>query len=108
MNSLNTSINHGADAAISFAVVLLALDVLLRNRIRAGFRYMLWMLLLVKLVLPPTLAEARATRANRRARATAHRADDGNLGAVRENTAPQSSRSTLGLTETRVRSRCHR
>lgn len=37
-------------------VVLLAFDLMLGNRVRAGFRYALWMLLLVKLVLPPTIA----------------------------------------------------
>jgi beta-lactamase regulating signal transducer with metallopeptidase domain/tetratricopeptide (TPR) repeat protein len=35
--------------------VLYALDRLLRYRVRATVRYALWMLLLVKLVLPPTL-----------------------------------------------------
>ncbi|MBN1179418.1 MAG: M48 family metalloprotease, partial [Anaerolineae bacterium] len=36
-------------------LILLALDVLLRRRVRAVFRYWVWMLVLVKLVLPPSL-----------------------------------------------------
>lgn len=36
-------------------VVLLAVDLLIRNHVKAVFRYGLWMLLLVKLVLPPAL-----------------------------------------------------
>lgn len=67
MTTLIETINHWGEAAIPLAgqmlwqtslliIVLLALDLLLRHRIRAGFRYALWMLLLVKLVLPPSLA----------------------------------------------------
>ena len=67
MNSFIEQLNRSGEAAIPFAaqvlwqsslliIVLLALDLLLRNRIRAGFRYALWMLLLVKLVLPPSFA----------------------------------------------------
>jgi beta-lactamase regulating signal transducer with metallopeptidase domain len=37
-------------------VVLLALDVLWHKRVRAVFRYCVWLLVLVKLVLPPTLS----------------------------------------------------
>lgn len=37
-------------------VVLLALDGLLRRRVRAAVRYGLWLVVLVKLLLPPTLA----------------------------------------------------
>ena len=37
-------------------VVLLCIDLLLRNRIRATVRYWIWMLVFVKLVLPPSLA----------------------------------------------------
>jgi beta-lactamase regulating signal transducer with metallopeptidase domain/Tol biopolymer transport system component len=37
-------------------VVLLIADLLLRKRVRAVFRYCVWMLVLVKLILPPTLA----------------------------------------------------
>ncbi len=36
-------------------VVLLIIDFLLRKRVRATFRYCVWMLVFVKLVLPPTL-----------------------------------------------------
>jgi beta-lactamase regulating signal transducer with metallopeptidase domain len=36
-------------------ILLFAIDLLLRKRIRAIFRYCLWMLVLVKLVLPPSL-----------------------------------------------------
>ena len=36
--------------------VLLVLEVLLRRRVRAVVRYALWMLVFVKLVLPPTLS----------------------------------------------------
>ncbi len=67
MNSFIEQLNRWGEAAIPFAaqvlwqtslliIVLLALDLLLRHRIRAGFRYALWMLLLVKLVLPPSFA----------------------------------------------------
>ena len=37
-------------------VILLGLDVLLRQKVRAVFRYCLWMLVLIKLVLPVGLA----------------------------------------------------
>ncbi|PYM11275.1 MAG: hypothetical protein DME18_14415 [Verrucomicrobia bacterium] len=37
-------------------IVLFALDLSLRKRVRAVFRYGLWMLVLVKLVLPPSFA----------------------------------------------------
>jgi beta-lactamase regulating signal transducer with metallopeptidase domain len=37
-------------------VVLLALDLLLRKRVRAVVRYSIWMLVFVKLLLPPTLS----------------------------------------------------
>jgi beta-lactamase regulating signal transducer with metallopeptidase domain/Tol biopolymer transport system component len=37
-------------------IVLFALDLLLRKRVRAVFRYGVWLLVLVKLVLPPTLS----------------------------------------------------
>ncbi len=36
-------------------LLIWVVEVLLRNRVHAGFRYGLWMLVLVKLVLPPTL-----------------------------------------------------
>ena len=32
------------------------MDLLLRRRVRAVFRYCVWLLVLVKLILPPTLA----------------------------------------------------
>ncbi|MBI1177588.1 hypothetical protein GC207_09135 [bacterium] len=67
MNGFIEQLNQWGLTAIPFAaqllwqtsvliVVLLALDLVLRNRVRAGFRYTLWTLLLVKLVLPPTIA----------------------------------------------------
>jgi beta-lactamase regulating signal transducer with metallopeptidase domain len=37
-------------------VVLLVIDFLIRKRVRATFRYWMWMLVFVKLVLPPTLS----------------------------------------------------
>jgi len=37
-------------------LVLLVLDVVLRRRVRAVFRYCMWMLVLVKLILPVTLS----------------------------------------------------
>jgi len=37
-------------------VLLLIIDFLLRKRVRAVFRYCLWMLVFVKLILPPTLS----------------------------------------------------
>ncbi len=37
-------------------IVLFAVDLLLRRRVRAVVRYCLWLLVLVKLILPPTLS----------------------------------------------------
>jgi len=37
-------------------IVLLAVDFLFRKRVRAVFRYCVWMLVFVKLILPPTLS----------------------------------------------------
>jgi len=37
-------------------VVLFVIDLLLRRKVRAIFRYYLWLLVLVKLILPPTLS----------------------------------------------------
>ena len=37
-------------------LLLLAADVLLRHRVRPAIRYAIWMLALVKLLLPPALA----------------------------------------------------
>ncbi len=67
MNSLVEHLNRwGADAlALAWpmlwqssllVVVLFALDFALRRKVRAAIRYAFWLVLLVKLVLPPTLA----------------------------------------------------
>ena len=37
-------------------ILLFAIDLLLRKRVLAIFRYCLWLLVLVKLILPPTLS----------------------------------------------------
>ena len=37
-------------------VILLIVDLLLRKRVKAVWRYCLWMLVFVKLVLPPSLS----------------------------------------------------
>jgi len=37
-------------------ILLLVVDLLLRKRVRAVFRYCVWLLVLVKLILPPTLS----------------------------------------------------
>jgi len=37
-------------------IFLLVVDLLLRKRVRAVFRYCIWLLVLVKLILPPTLS----------------------------------------------------
>ena len=37
-------------------IVLFVIDLLLRKRVRSVFRYCLWLLVLVKLVLPPTIS----------------------------------------------------
>ncbi len=66
MNAIIETINSAGRTFVEFALpmfiqssvlilILLALDVLLRRRVRAVFRYWLWMLVLVKLVLPPSL-----------------------------------------------------
>ncbi|MFH1614635.1 MAG: M56 family metallopeptidase [Planctomycetota bacterium] len=67
MNSLITFLNTTGKTFIDFStpmliqssvliIVLLVLDLLLRKKVRAVFRYCIWMLVLVKLVLPTTLA----------------------------------------------------
>jgi type II secretory pathway component GspD/PulD (secretin)/beta-lactamase regulating signal transducer with metallopeptidase domain len=67
MNLLIETLNGWADAALQFAWpmlwqsslligLLLAVDLLLRRRLRAAVRYALWLLVLAKLVLPPSLA----------------------------------------------------
>jgi ankyrin repeat protein/beta-lactamase regulating signal transducer with metallopeptidase domain len=50
--------DYAAGAFIQSAllvIVLFVVDLLLRKRVRAVFRYCLWLLVLVKLILPPTL-----------------------------------------------------
>ena len=50
---------HAAGVFVQTAilvVVLYAVDLLLRRRVRAVFRYCVWLLVLVKLILPPTLS----------------------------------------------------
>jgi beta-lactamase regulating signal transducer with metallopeptidase domain len=67
LNALVPFLNRAGDAAIQFAgdmlwqaslviAVIFVLDLLLRNRARAALRYGLWLLVLVKLLLPPSLA----------------------------------------------------
>jgi beta-lactamase regulating signal transducer with metallopeptidase domain len=67
---MNTSIdhlNHWAENLLGFAwpmlwqsslliVVVFALDILLARRVRAAIRHTLWIVVLVKLLLPPALA----------------------------------------------------
>ncbi len=66
MNAIVETINSAGRAFVEFALpmliqssvlilILLAVDVVLRRRVRAVFRYWIWMLVLVKLVLPPSL-----------------------------------------------------
>jgi len=67
MNSLITFLNTTGKIFVDFSIpmllqssvliiVLLGLDLLLRKKVRAVFRYCIWMLVLVKLVLPTTLS----------------------------------------------------
>ena len=67
MNIVIEQINSVGKAFVDFAwpmlwqssvliAILLALDFLLRRKVRAVFRYWLWMLVLIKLVLPTTLS----------------------------------------------------
>ena len=67
MDTLTEQINLIGKAFIDFAlpmliqssvliIILLCLDLILRKRIRAVFRYWIWMIVLVKLMLPPTLS----------------------------------------------------
>jgi len=67
MNNLLETLNLTGGKFVDFALpmliqssililILLAVDLLLRKKVRAVFRYWLWMLILVKLVLPPTLS----------------------------------------------------
>lgn len=66
MNTIVETINAAGRAFVDFSLpmliqssvlilILLAVDVVLRRRVRAVFRYWIWMLVLVKLVLPPSL-----------------------------------------------------
>jgi beta-lactamase regulating signal transducer with metallopeptidase domain len=67
MNSIIESLNHSGEHALHFAwlmfwqsslliALVYGLERGLRHRVRAGVRYALWLLVLVKLVLPPSLA----------------------------------------------------
>ena len=67
MDSLVTFLNSTGKSFIDFAggmliqssvliIVLLILDFVLRKKVRAVFRYGIWMLVLIKLVLPTTLS----------------------------------------------------
>lgn len=63
MTSLNKAgnifYNHAAATFIRSALlvmVLFIIDLLLRKWVRSIFRYCLWLLVLVKLVLPPTFS----------------------------------------------------
>jgi beta-lactamase regulating signal transducer with metallopeptidase domain/transglutaminase-like putative cysteine protease len=66
MEIIVQTINTAGRAFVDFALpmlmqsslliaILLAVDVVLRRKVRAVFRYWIWMLVLVKLVLPPSL-----------------------------------------------------
>ncbi len=67
MNSFIETLNQWGGSFLSFAwpifwqsslliAMVLALDLLLAKKIRASIRYALWLAVLVKLLLPPTLA----------------------------------------------------
>jgi beta-lactamase regulating signal transducer with metallopeptidase domain len=67
MNSCITFLNSVGKTFVEFAgpmliqssvliIVLLALDFVLRKKVRAGIRYSIWMLVLIKLLLPVTLS----------------------------------------------------
>ncbi len=67
MNSFIETLNHWGTNFAGFAwpmlwqssmliAVLLAVDLVLRRKVRASARYALWLVVLVKLCLPPTLA----------------------------------------------------
>lgn len=66
MNAIVEIVNATGKAFVEFAmpmliqsglliVILLAADLMLRKRVRAVFRYWIWMLVLVKLVMPPSM-----------------------------------------------------
>ena len=67
MNALIETLNRFGTSALHFAwpmlwqsslliAVLFTIDFALRRRVRAAVRYALWLVLLVKLLLPPSLA----------------------------------------------------
>src|ERR1039458_5126699 len=67
MNTLIETLNRFGENALHFAwpmlwqssaliAILFAIDYALRRHVRAAVRYALWLVLLVKLLLPPTLA----------------------------------------------------
>src|SRR6202142_3546273 len=67
MNPLIETLNRFGEYALHFAwpmlwqssaliAVLFVADFILRRRVRAAVRYALWLVLLVKLLLPPSLA----------------------------------------------------
>ncbi|MHC4754557.1 MAG: M56 family metallopeptidase, partial [Planctomycetota bacterium] len=67
MDNLITFLNTTGKTFIDFStpmliqssvliIVLLIVDLLVRKKVRAVFRYCIWMLVLVKLVLPTTLS----------------------------------------------------
>ena len=67
MNTLIETLNRFGESALHFAwpmlwqssvlvAVLFAIDFTLRRHVRAAVRYALWLVLLVKLLLPPSLA----------------------------------------------------
>ena len=67
MNSLIEILNKWGGRFLDFAapmawqaslliVALLAFDFLFRGKVRASVRYALWLVVLVKLILPPALA----------------------------------------------------
>lgn len=67
MNSFIETLNRYGEGTLQFAwpilwqsslliAVLFALDFALRKKVRAAIRYALWLIVLVKLVLPPTFA----------------------------------------------------
>lgn len=66
MNTLVEAVNSTGQAFVDFALpmlvqtsvlilVVLVMNLVLRRRVRATFRYWIWMLVLVKFVLPPSL-----------------------------------------------------
>jgi len=67
MNAIIERLNSAGGLFVNFStamliqasvliLILLALDFLLRKKVRAVFRYCIWLLVLVKLVIPPTIS----------------------------------------------------